>query len=233
MEMRSVYFKTDQKKKNMLRSLKRGLMAIILLYAPIVSQAQKKFMQGTIIYTMEYQLTDEQKSQYSGTALPIEKVTRFNNGITSSAEWAGDAVETLVYDHINKSGITLVDVANVDKHFALRSVQKWPPYTDFKVTGEKQNIGGFKAERYTYKDHKGISHELWASNEIELANIRSDIFPELKAFPVKYTLVYRGILTTITLKSLTEAKVGILSMAVPADYLEVTQEELNQSGGGN
>lgn len=208
-------------------------MAIVLFYAPIVSQAQKKFTEGTIIYSLDYQLTDDQKSQYSGTTLPTEKLVRFNNGLTSSAEWAGDAIETIVYDHLKKSGLTLVDVANVDKHFAVRSVQKWPIFKDFKATGETQNIGGFKAEKYTYKDHKGISHELWASDELEIVHVRSDIFPGLTAFPVKYTLVYRGILTTLTLKSVTEAKVGSLSLAVPAGYQEVTQEELNQSGGGN
>ncbi|WP_394341003.1 DUF4412 domain-containing protein [Pedobacter yulinensis] len=203
------------------------------------AQAQKKINEGSLTYGVEYKLTKEQQDMMQGMPLPNETKLKFNGNITKIEMEQGPALISIITDNAQKTGVMLVDVPVAQKQFAVKQTKEdiekvmgTTKYSDFKATGEKQTIAGYNAEKYTYKDDKGTSHELWATKDVELPQIgAASYFPELKAFPVKYSVVQNGVGVTATLKSLKEEKIGALSIAVPSGYEVTTMEDLMKMGG--
>ncbi|MCX2574263.1 hypothetical protein [Pedobacter sandarakinus] len=225
----------------MFKSIKTGVLAFILVGTAVIAHAQKKIAEGTITYGLEYKLTDEQKAAMGGQEPPSELKVKFNNGLTRIEMEQGPALIGIVSDNNDKTGLLLIDVPIAQKQFAVKQSKEdiekamgtLPKYSDFKATGEKQTLGGYNAEKFTFKDDKGASHELWATKDVELPNVGSqNYFPGLAAFPVKYTLTQRGIETTTTLKAISEGKVGTISKDVPTGYEVVTMDELMKMQGG-
>ncbi|MBC6110374.1 DUF4412 domain-containing protein [Pedobacter fastidiosus] len=225
----------------MFKSIKTSVVALILVSAAIIAHAQKKLTEGTLTYGLEYKLTDEQKAAMGGQEPPAEVKVKFNNGLTKIEMEQGPALISIISDNNEKTGLILVDVPIAQKQFAVKQTKAdvetalagMGKYTDFKATGEKQTIAGYNAEKYTYKDDKGGAHELWATKDLDLPNVGAQsYFPGLGAFPVKYTITQRGIETTNTLKSISDAKVGAISIAVPTGYEETTMQALMSMGGG-
>ncbi|MGN7989555.1 DUF4412 domain-containing protein [Pedobacter sp. 22226] len=225
----------------MLKSIKTSVVALILVSSAVIAHAQKKIAEGTITYGLAYKLTEEQKAAMGGQEPPAELKVKFNNGLTKIEMEQGPALIGIVSDNNERTGLLLIDVPVAQKQFAVKQTKAdiekamgaIPKYFDFKATGEKQTIGGFSAEKYSYKDDKGATLELWATKDVELPNVGSqNYFPGLAAFPVKYTLVQRGVETTTTLKSVVEGKVGAISKEVPTGYEVVTMEDLAKMQGG-
>ena len=101
-----------------------------------------------------------------------------------------------------------------------------------KSKAEKQKIGNYNAEKYTYKDDKGI-YELWATNDISLpAGISGSQFKDVKGTLVKYTTTQNGLKMTLTIKDVNTSKVGPFSLALPSGYEVKTMEEMMQMQGG-
>ena len=225
----------------MFKSIKTSVVAFILVGTAVIAHAQKKIAEGTITYGLEYKLTDEQKAAMGGQEPPAELKVKFNNGLTKIEMEQGPALIGIISDNTERTGLLLIDVPIAQKQFAVKQSKEdvakamgdLPKYSDFKGTGEKQTVGGFSAEKYTFKDDKGGTHELWATKDVDLPNVGSqNYFPGLAAFPVKYTLVQRGIETTTTLKAIAEGKVGAISKDVPSGYEVVTMEDLAKMQGG-
>ncbi|UKT65723.1 DUF4412 domain-containing protein [Pedobacter mucosus] len=225
----------------MFKSIKTSVLAFILVGSAVIAHAQKKITEGTITYGMAYKLTDEQKSAMNGMEPPAEVKVKFNNGLTKMEIEQGPALVSVISDNNDKSGLLLIDVPIAQKQFAVKQTKEdvakimgeIPKFSDFKASGEKQTIAGYNAEKYTFKDDKGGAHELWATKELDLPNVGSqNYFPGLGAFPVKYTMVQRGIETTTTLKSIAEGKVGVISKDVPSGYDVVTMDDLAKMQGG-
>lgn len=225
----------------MLKSIKTGVLALLLVGTAVVSHAQKKITEGTITYGLEYKLTDQQKAAMGGNEPPAEMKVKFNNGLTKLEIEQGPAMIGVISNNNDNTGLLLIDVPVAQKQFAVKQTKEdvekqmgvMPKFSDFKATDEKQTIGGFNAVKYTYKDDKGVAHELWATKDINLPKLGSErYFPGLDAVPVKYTLVQRGIETTTTLKAISEAKVGAISLDVPSGYELTTMEELMKMQGG-
>jgi hypothetical protein len=149
----------------------------------------------------------------------------------------------VLQNFVEKTGLMLIDVPVAQKQFAVKMSKEelekaeaaGPKLSDFKATGEKQKIGNYNAEKYTYKDDKGASHELWATNDIELpSGFSGEQFKGIKGALVKYTTFQNGMKVNLTLKSATEEKVGPFTLEVPSGYDVVTMQELMSmmQGGG-
>jgi hypothetical protein len=94
-------------------------------------------------------------------------------------------------------------------------------------------IDAYNCEKYTYKDDKGAAYELWTSSDIEFpAGFFGEQFKDIKGALVKYTTYTQGIKTTLSIKNLTEDKVGTISLEVPKGYEIKTMEEIAAMQGG-
>lgn len=223
----------------MIKSIKTTVIAAILMSSAVIAFAQKNISEGTLTYGMVYELSPEQSSLAS--QLPPETICKFNDSMISIETERGPAKITILADGLTKSGLILVDIPIMQKQYAVKTNKEQreqtmgptPKLSDFKATGEKQKTGTFDTERYTYKDDKGVAHELWATTSLILPEgVVAEEFKELKATPVKYTRLQNGIKTTVTLKEINEEKVGPISLGIPSGYEVTTMEALMSLGGG-
>ena len=213
----------------MLKSIKTSVVALILVGSAIIAHAQKKISEGTLVFTVTA----------NGSTSDVK--TKFNGNLTKIEIENGPALVNIISNTAEKTGILLIDVPVAQKQFAVKVTKaetetqeaSLPKYSDYKATGEKQQIGGLNAEKYTYKDDKGAAHELWATKDLEIAAItNSGMFKGLNAFPLKYSALINGINSELVFKSISEAKVGAISTDIPAGYEVVTMEELMKMQGG-
>lgn len=207
----------------MFKSIKTGVVALILVSTAIIAHAQKKIAEGTLVFAVTA----------NGTTTDVK--TKFNGNLTKIEIENGPAMINIISNTADKTGLLLIDVPVAQKQFAVKVSKAeteaqealLPKYSDYKATGEKQTIAGFNAEKYTYKDDKGGAHELWATKDLDIAAITNGgFFKGLGAFPVKYSAVINGVNSDLLLKSLSEAKVGAISLEIPTGYDIVTMEEL-------
>ena len=223
-----------------LKSIKTGAVAAILFGSTMIASAQKTINEGTITYGVTYTLSPAQAEM--AAQLPKEQKVKFNGNIMRIDMQQGPATIVSLQDFAAKNGVTLIDVPIIQKQFAVVVTNKDflaqeaanSVFTDFKATGEKQKVGNYNAEKYTYKDDKGNIYELWATNEIALpAGISGSQFNTVKGALVKYTTFQNGIKMTLTVKDINEGKVGPFSLAVPSGYeLKTMQEMMQMQGGG-
>lgn len=224
----------------MFKSVKTGFLAAILVGSAIIASAQKKVSQGTATYGVEYSLPAEQAAMAS--QLPKEQKIKFNGNILRLDMEQGPATIGILQDFVNKTGLMLIDVPIAQMQYAVKmskeDIEKAeassPKLSDFKATGEKQKVGNYNAEKYTYKDDKGGAYELWATNELEFPEgFSGSQFKDVKGALVKYTTFQNGVKVTLTLKNLSEDKVGPFSLDVPSGYeLKTMQEIMAMQGGG-
>lgn len=217
----------------MFKSIKTSVLAFILVGTAILAHAQKKVTEGTLVYSMKYKV--------SAPGAPEEQKVKFNGDISKLEMEFGPAAIGVLLDTKTGTGLLLVDIPVAQKQLASKMTKAdmdeqnaaKPKYSDFKATGEKKTIAGYSAEKYTFKDDKGGTGELWATSDIDLpVNIATSEFKDVKGTVVMVDTP----MATVTLKSLTEGKVGELSVTkIPAGYDEITYAEmkaLQQQGGG-
>lgn len=224
----------------MFKSVKTGFLAALLVGSAIIANAQKKISQGTIVYGVEYSLPPEAAAMAS--QLPKEQKVKFNGDIMRIDMQQGPAAIGFLQNYTTKTGLMLIDVPIAQMQYAVKMNKddfekveaSSPKFSDFKATGEKQKVGNYNAEKYTYKDDKGAAYELWATTEIELpANFHGEQFSSVKGALLKYTVFENGVKVNKTLKSITEDKVGPFSLEVPSGYeLKTMQEIMAMQGGG-
>ncbi|WP_316818929.1 hypothetical protein [Pedobacter nyackensis] len=225
----------------MFKSIKTGVLAIILIGTAIIAKAQKTFEAGTIIYGVEYLLTDEQKKTIDTSILPSESKVEFNGSLAKVQVDMGLGILKIINDASVNNALILVDIPMLQKQYAAKMSKEdldkqmgYLIFSDFKATGEKQNVAGYNTEKYTYKDNKGADYELWATTEIKLpkgATPRG--FTELKATAIKFMNIQDGVKTLTTLKNIQKGNVGPFSIEVPKGYELKTIAELNALRGGN
>lgn len=218
----------------MFKSIKTGVVAIILIGTAIIAKAQKVFDQGTITYGIEYLLTDAQKGQINADLLPSESKVDFNNNTAKVQTDMGIAMLKVINDAAVGKAVLLVEIPMMQKKYAVKVTTEELDrqngnlkYSDFKPTGEQQKIAGYNAEKYTYKDNNGGSYELWATKEIRLPKgaIPSG-FSELDATALKFVNIQDGLKTMITLKNIIAEKTGPFSLEIPQGYEEKTFADL-------
>ncbi|KQS39810.1 hypothetical protein [Pedobacter sp. Leaf194] len=217
----------------MFKSIKTSVVALILVSTAIIAHAQKKINEGTLVYGMKYKI--------DAPGAPAEQKVKFNGDISKLELDLGPASVGIFMDNKSGNGLLLVDIPVAQKQLASKMTKAdmeeqnaaRPKYSDFKATGEKKIVGGYNAEKYTFKDDKGGTGELWATTDVDVpVNIATADFKEVKGFIV----LVETSAATVTLKSVTEGKVGELSVTkIPAGYDEITYAEmkaLQQQGGG-
>lgn len=213
----------------MIKTIKTGVLALLMVSTAIVVHAQKTLNEGTLNFDVVA----------NGATTQVK--TKFNGDLTKIEMEQGPALINVISNTVEKTGLLLIDVPVIQKQFAVKiskdEVEKqeatMPKYSDFKATGEKQVIATLNAEKYTYKDDKGASHELWATKDIVIpAMTNKGFFKGLDALPVKYSAVINGTESNMTLKSISSDKVGAISLDVPSGYELTTMDELKAMQGG-
>ncbi|MEJ5963402.1 hypothetical protein [Pedobacter immunditicola] len=225
----------------MFKSIKTGVLALLLISTAAYAHAQKKINQGVITYSIAYEISEDQKSTIDVSSLPKENKLEFNGNFSKLGMEMGPSLLTIIKDGGTENALLLIDIPIAEKKIAAKmskgDVEKQSggiKYSDFRATGEKVEISGYKTEKYTYKDDKGNAYELWATKDITLTSgANNSEFKNLKATPIKFTLIQNNVKTILTIKSITEQKAGPFTLDIPAGYDVMTMAELEalQVGG--
>lgn len=223
----------------MFKSMKTGVLAAILMSTAIFANAQKKVSEGSLIYTAEYLPAAGQEAMVA--MLPKESKTEFSGDLSKIILQQGPATITILQNFVSHEGLLLIDVPVAQMQFAVKqtkadyqkAIEAMPVFSAFEASGEKKLIGTYQSEKYTYKDDKGQVYELWTTNDIELpAGFYGEQFKDVKGTLVKYTTFQQGMKINLSLKSLSEGKVGALSLNIPSGYEIKTMEEIAAMQGG-
>lgn len=223
----------------MLKSIKTGVLAAVLVSTAIFAHAQKKITEGTVVYGIAYSLTPEQEPK--AAMFPAESKIKFNGNMSRMEMQQGPATITVLANIVDLNSLVLIDVPIAQMQFAVKGTKadydkekaNDPKFSDFVATGEKKTILNYNAEKYTYKDDKGGTYELWATTDVELpAGLIGREFKDVKGTPVIFTSFNRGIKSTATIKSLVAEKAGPFSLDVPKGYEVKTMEEIMAMQGG-
>ncbi|WP_354354788.1 hypothetical protein [Pedobacter sp. UYP30] len=213
----------------MIKTIKTSVLALLMVSTAIAVHAQKTVTEGTMTFDV-----------VANGATTVVK-NKFNGDLTKIEMETGPVLINMISNTETKAGLLLVDVPVAQKQFAVKISKEdtekqeaaIPKYSDFKATGEKQVIGTLNAEKYSYKDDKGASHDLWATKDIIIPALKGKgYFKGLDAVPVKYTATINGVESNMTLKSFSTDKVGAISLDVPSGYELTTMEELKAMQGG-
>jgi len=225
----------------MFKSIKTGVLALLLISTAAYAHAQKKITQGVITYGIAYEVSKDQQSAIDVSSFPTENKLEFNGNFSKLGMEMGPSILTIIKDGGTENALLLIDIPMAQKQIAAKmskeDVEKQAggiKYSDFKATGEKQEISGYKTEKYTYKDNKGNAYELWATKDITLTPGASNSeFKALKATPIKFTLSQNNVKTVMTIKSIAAQNVGPFTLDIPEGYDVMTMAELEalQVGG--
>jgi len=224
----------------MFKSMKTGVLAAILISTAIYAHAQKKITEGSVTYKADYTLTPEQEP--AAAMLPTEQKIKFNGNMIKMEMEQGPATITVLGDIVSNAGLILIDVPVAQMQFAVKRTKAdydkekaaMPKFSDFKATGEKKVIATYNAEKYTYKDDKGGTYELWATTDVELpTGFNGEDFKDVKGSLVKFThFIQGGVKQTLTVKEIKEEKNGPYKLDVPSGYEVKTMEEIMAMQGG-
>jgi len=107
-----------------------------------------------------------------------------------------------------------------------------------KLLTDTKTIAGYLCKKAVItkkvKDGADITMEVFYTDDIDVSNFKfSNAIPELNGFPMEYTMKSGPMAFKMVARSVKKENIAASEFVVPADYKQVTQEELrNMFGGG-
>lgn len=226
----------------MIKTVKLGLFAFICLGSSFVAQAQKTFKEGTITYTVEYDLPPDQQAMVA--MLPAEYKVNFKGDMSVFKMDMGMFATQQVYNQSSKEILSLTDVPMQSKKVAVKmnseqgqkmqDLQYGEKDYDVKETTETKLINGYNCKKYIMNDKIASEQtEVWVTTDIKLpTNILTANYLKIVGIPVQFSTNARGLKSKMTLKEVKEETVADINFNVPTGYETLTFEELLKQMGG-
>lgn len=195
------------------------LMGFLFLLISVVSQAQKKMNEGTIIYNMSVETGSGEPKM--ADMLDGATTTVYIKGNLSKVELvSGLGKEATIYNASSKNGAILKDYSG-QKLMYLLNDQDWKNRSNkysgitFENTGETKNISGYNCKKAVAKLKNGTTFIVYYTSEVVIANKSYDPqFETLPGLPIQYEMESGSMKFKFTLAS-------ISFDAVPASILEI------------
>lgn len=221
-------------KKHIIQSI------ILLVLLQFGVQAQTKFEEGKITYTISY--SDMDIDPQSASMLPTESVMYFKDNM-SRIEMSMSMGSTIVIAN-GKTGeaTTLMDMMGhkismkMTKEDKEKMMKKNKEKVDIKIkyTEGSKKICGYNCNRaeITYDDEKNPL-EVYYTTDITAYNPNfNDQYPELKGFPLQYTVSENEMTMKLTAKEIKSGSLDKSLFEVPPGYKETKPEDLHKMFGG-
>lgn len=208
----------------MITTIKKSFLTLFLSASFFGAFAQKSIREGVATYRVE-----------NSQGINDTKVY-FKENISRVDVESGPATVKVYTDVENHLGMIVIDVDEAEQYLAAKISKEElqaqrvnsPVYSDFVATTDTQMIGSYNSTRYTFKDNKGGSHELWATKDISLPKNALT-----RLFNVEGTVVkFKTSDNTTLLTGVNEESTDEMSVTkVPSGYTELTLKELMEMGG--
>ncbi|EHQ24433.1 DUF4412 domain-containing protein [Mucilaginibacter paludis] len=212
-----------------------GLFAGLIL---LCACGHKKTDEGTITYSVEYELPDSLK-QYA-SYLPKQAIVYFKGDSTISIQEASEE-STSVITHANTHFMRAL-LKSATKHYAVdydkaaqaEEVATMPSYT-FTKTADAKTIAGYHAAKYTLKDKAtGENAEAWFTKDVSIIpNSLTTSMDTTLGVPLAFTIKQNGIIVKTTVKEIKFDPVPAGVFLTPKGYEFLTPQQFREMTTGN
>jgi hypothetical protein len=229
----------------MINSFNRGsdsrpklLLPVAILALLFCSCSKKKVVQGSITYTIEYQLPDSLNSYKD--YLPKTAIVYFKGDSTVSVQQANDEATTVItYKPADLVRVLLRSssakyVIDYPKSEQTEILPAKAGYS-YAATSETKSIAGHKAMKYTLTDKAtGLTSEAWFTKEIAVVpNYLTMAFDTTYGVPLSFTTKQNGMPVTTTVSQIKFGPVPDGIFATPAGYQKMTPKQFSDLPVGN
>ncbi|MGZ3810757.1 MAG: DUF4412 domain-containing protein [Mucilaginibacter sp.] len=202
------------------------------------ADAQKKISEGTITYTVSFELPAD-KQQFAAM-LPKEITGYFRGDSTATTMQQGPATIKGIQVYKTNYQSMLIDVPVANKKIAvvltpadIEQIESTNPNLTFANGTETQTIAGYKCKKVTATDGKsGAKYDIWITNDIDIApNSLSHLVSTLGGVPVKFVTFSQGIKINAEIKEVKETTVPIGFFTATKEYESMSLEDLKAMSG--
>jgi len=217
-----------------MQKLLKMLPVILIVFS---SCKHKELKQGSVTYTMEYELPDSLKSY--AAFLPKTAIVYFKGDSTVSIQQAGaDATTVITHKPTNFMRVLLrSDRAQyaIDYKKAEQAEILPPAEYTYAATTESKTILGHKATKYILTDKtSGAGNEVWFTKEIKLVpNYITTVFDTTYGVPLVFTSNQNGMVTKTTVKEIKFETIPDGVFSTPAGYKKLSPEQFKNLPVGN
>ncbi|MFH0894440.1 MAG: DUF4412 domain-containing protein [Bacteroidota bacterium] len=213
-----------------------SLSLIILAFATGIAKAQKtKAFEGTVTYEITYpgmQIDPAQTGQ-----LPTSMTIKVK-GVKSRMDMVTGVVsQSVVSDATLRTQLVLLDV--MGQKYAIRSTaadldtafNKIPP-AKIELKTETKDIAGYACKKATVTEEEQ-TYDIWYTEEIgPESNFANPSLHGIKGMLMEYETEQKGIKSKLTVKTVKAEKIKDITFMQPAEYKELTKEEIKSMFGG-
>lgn len=215
------------------------LTALAFTCSTYISFAQKKSdFEGIIKFKIEYAEMDEAMAPYA-SMLPKDIVMKIKDGKSRTEQSMGMAGNTtIITDQQSKQVITLMDMmGNKFKIVSKMDENDKAADRDVEIVhlSETKTIAGYLCKKAEIRIKE--TDDLLTIYYTE--DISGDLMPNkpaeykgLKGFPMEYEIAQENMRMIISVTEVKKEKLNKAEFEAPADYQEVSQEELMKMFGG-
>jgi len=218
------------------------ITSIFLLFAAFVlpATAQKKIKEGTITYTVSYELPPNE--QQFADVLPKEIRCYFRGDSTAAIVNQGMATVKGVSVFTSDYHSLIIDVpANGKKILVVLTAgevaqeKAGVPQFAGKKSGETQVIDGYKCTKVIVTDPKtNAVYETWVTNDIDIPPTSvSRAVSMFGGVPVKFVTFNNGVKINAEIKEVKEETVPAGFFTATKDYEPMSYTDLKAMSGGN
>ena len=214
--------------------------AMLFIGAGLFAQTAKKLSEGTLIYSVEWNLP--QQMQAMASSFPTELKVQFK-GDSSSLK-----TESQMYNSTNITNISkeyerlLLDIPMMGKKFSViftpadqdKMADKLPDLA-LKAGTETKTVAGYNATKYDVMEKKSNqASTAWFTKDIDVStqNPLNRFYDKSFGFPVEFTSYMNGLSVKATLKEVKSEAVPVGSFSAGKGYEEITLDQLMQMQGG-
>lgn len=222
--------------------MKRIVLGMALLLSGSLLFAQtpvKKITEGTITYSVEWQLPDNMKAMAAN--FPTELVVFFKGDSASLKSESQMYSSTNIINTSKEYERVLLDIPMMNKKLSViftpadqeKIADKMPDLT-LKAGTETKELAGYKALKYDVNEKKSNQNsEAWFTKDIEVTpNSLSRFYDKSYGFPLEFSSFMNGITVKAKVKEIKPEVVPAGSFSATKDYEEITFDQLMQMSGG-
>ncbi|MFT4022615.1 MAG: DUF4412 domain-containing protein [Flavihumibacter sp.] len=218
--------------------MKKGLLTILITGFALLTQAQKKVTDLTVVYDAVVNTGSDQPKMadaFDGATTTVY----IKNQLSRTEMTSSLATFTTIHDSKNGTAVVLQEVGG-QKLLIRMQADDWNDRNrkydgiSFSNTGETKTLAGYNCQKAVAKLKDGSSFTVWYTSEIIPENTQySSQFANLKGLPLEYELMQGKMVIRYVVSQVSLNPVPIGKFDIPkSGYREMTYEESKQGRKG-
>lgn len=211
----------------------KKIALILSLFTCAFLNAQDNF-EGTIVKTMTYDNMSPEMKAYA-SMLPSESIVTIDHNLSKSVTATGMGETIILSDAETGETISLINQAGqmIGVRTNINDESEKEEEPEIEYLDEEKEILGYKCKKaiVTTDDIEMVVYYTDELPDLESANTK---LAEIEGFIMEMVMSTEQFTVTTSVSEIKEEKVKKIKMQIPAEYKEMTKEEIKamQQGGG-